>query len=179
MSRTLRLFVASYPPRDVVEGWLAAARKVLPTDVRLNDAEQVHLTLVFLGEHDERELPEIRESIARSIAGFGPLNLRPVDLVMLPERGDPRLIAATTTLPRPLAEIQRRLAQRLALDRSRKSVFLPHFTLARFPGRSMERARRPLAGEGFEMAEIRLMRSRLLPGGAVHETDKAFPLQPD
>jgi 2'-5' RNA ligase len=179
MSRALRLFVAAYPPRSVVERWLAAARDALPADVRLNDAEQVHLTLVFLGEHDERELPDIRESIARSVSGFAPLAVRPVELVMLPERGDPRLIAATTTLPGPLAEIQRRLAQRLAFDRSRKPVFLPHFTLARFPGKSIERASRPLADEEFEMAEIRLMRSRLLPGGAVHETDKAFPLQPE
>lgn len=178
MSRTLRLFVAAYPPRSVVERWLALAREVLPPDVRLTEADQVHLTLVFLGEHDERELPEIRESIARSVAGFGPVVLKPVELVMLPERGDPRLIAATTTLPHPLAEVQRRLSQRLALDRSRKSVFLPHLTLARFPGKSIERMAKPLEAEEFEIAEIRLMRSHLRQGGAVHELDKAFALQP-
>ena len=179
MSRILRLFVAAYPPRPVVEKWLAAAREALPAETRLTEADQVHLTLVFLGEHDERELPDIRESIARSVAGFGPLVLRPLELVMLPERGDPRLIAATTTLPRPLAEIQRRLAQRLALDRSRKSVFLPHLTLARFPGKTIERRTIPLTEQEFSIPEIRLMRSRLRQDGAVHELDKAFPLQPE
>jgi len=178
MSRTLRLFVAAYPPRPVAERLLAAARDLLPAEVRLTEAHQVHLTLVFLGEHDERELPDIRESIARSVAGFGPLVLRPVELVMLPERGDPRLIAANTSLPRPMAEVQHRLAQRLALDRSRKSGFLPHLTLARFPGKPIKRLTAPLTDEEFAIPEIRLMRSRLGQDGALHELDKAFLLQP-
>lgn len=178
MSRSLRLFVAAYPPRGVAERWLAAGAHAVPAGGRKTPAEQVHLTLVFLGDRDERELPVIRESIARSAAGFGPIVLRPAELVMLPEKGEARLIAATTDLPPPLAEIQRRLAQRLALDRSRKSVFRPHFTLARFPGGAVERQTGPLPIEEFQIPEIRLMRSRLRVGGAEHELDKAFPLQP-
>ncbi|MBX3378889.1 MAG: RNA 2',3'-cyclic phosphodiesterase [Phycisphaeraceae bacterium] len=178
MSRLLRLFVAAYPPRPIVERWLEAAREMLPGDVTVGNPEQVHLTLIFLGEHDERELPDIRESIGRSIKGFAPLKLQPRHMIMLPDRGAPRLLAATTDLPAPLAEIQRRLSQRLALDRLRKSVFLPHLTLARFPGRSVERSTRPLPDAPFEITEIRLMRSRLLAGGAIHELDKAFALQP-
>ncbi|MGH7242933.1 MAG: RNA 2',3'-cyclic phosphodiesterase [Phycisphaerales bacterium] len=178
MSRTLRLFVAAYPPRDVAERWLAAAGECLPPDVRLVEPDQVHLTLVFLGDRDERELPAIRESIAKSVTGFGSIALRPIELIMLPERGVPRLIAASITLPRPLAEIQRRLAQRLARDRNQRTEFLPHLTLARFPGKPVERTNRTFEDEEFAISEIRLMRSHLLAAGAVHELDKAFPLQP-
>jgi len=178
MGRVLRLFVAAYPPRSVVEGWLCAARAALPPDVRFTAPEPVHLTLVFLGEHDERELPDIRESIGRSVAGFQPIALKACELVMLPERGMPRLLAAISDLPRFLAEIQRRLAQRLALNRARRSEFMPHFTLARFPGKAVERFSTPLPGEEFVLGELRLMRSRICADGAVHEVDKVFALQP-
>lgn len=178
MGRSLRLFVAAYPPLAAAQRWLEEASTVLPSDVRLTDAPQIHLTLVFLGEQDERSLPEIRESVDRSVHGFGPIALSPGELTTLPMRGAPRLLVMTTDLPPALKEVQRRLAQRLALDPAPRSVFLPHFTLARFPGRSLDRVRHPLDELPFEISETRLMRSRLLPEGAVHQIDKVFPLQP-
>ncbi|MBX3389473.1 MAG: RNA 2',3'-cyclic phosphodiesterase [Phycisphaeraceae bacterium] len=178
MSRTLRLFVAAYPPLPIVEAWLASARSLLPTDVRLSTPEQVHLTLVFLGDREERDLPEIRESIRAATAGIGEAQVEARQLQMLPERGPPRLLAAVTSLPSSLAELQRRLARRLALRSSKRDEFLPHFTLARFPGKSINRRAERLAPEKFVISEIRLVRSRLLSAGAEHESDKAFPLQP-
>lgn len=178
MSRELRLFLAAYPPRSVAERWLDAARELLPMGVRLTEAEQVHLTLVFLGDRDERDLPQIRESIQRACVGFGPITLRATELTMLPARGDPRLLAAMTTLARGLAEVQKRLADRLALEQGNRSEFVPHFTLARFPGKGVARARLPLDDAEFVIEEIRLMRSRLLRDGAHHDLDKAFVLQP-
>lgn len=178
MSRTLRLFVAAYPPLPVVERWLHCARSLLPRDVKFSETASVHLTLAFLGDRDERELPEIRESIRAATAGIGTVQLEPQELRMLPERGPPRLLAAISSLPPRFAELQKRLARRLSLRPARREEFLPHFTLARFPGKAIVRSALPLPLESFEISEIRLVRSRLLSGGAEHETDKVFPLQP-
>ncbi|MBS0189356.1 MAG: RNA 2',3'-cyclic phosphodiesterase [Planctomycetes bacterium] len=176
--RTLRLFVAAYPPVEAAQRWLRAAAAILPPSVRAAPPEQVHVTLVFLGDRDERELPDIRESIARSVTGFSPVACQADRLSMLPERGPPRLLAAMLSVDPGLLEIQRRLAQRLATDRSRKERFLPHATLARFAGRQVERTDQRLVDEPFRIQELRLMRSRLLAGGAEHELDKVFDLHP-
>lgn len=178
MSRTLRLFIAAYPPLPLVEEWLERASSLLPGGVRVSKPEQVHLTLVFLGDRDERDLPEIRDSIRAATSGIMPAHLEAVELRMLPDRGPPRLLAAVASLPPGFAELQRRLARRLALRPVRRDEFLPHFTLARFPGKAIDRLAEPLPPEAFVISEIRLVRSRLLPAGAEHETDKVFPLQP-
>ncbi len=177
MSRSVRLFVAAYPPLDVAGRWLLAAKNILPEKVRLTTEEQVHLTLVFLGEIDERQLPDVKESVERSAAGVPPFVLCAKRMMMLPERGQPRLIAVETDAPAGLLEIQRRLASRLALDRGKKhEAFLPHFTVARFAGAKVERAELEMREEGFQVGEVRLMSSHLRASGAVHEAVKVVRL---
>lgn len=118
---------------------------------RLIPAEQLHLTMVFIGDTRPKEVREVKESVDRSCAGLRAFTLSAGRIVTIPtpeDGGPPRLIAATTDSPPTLLEVQRRLAQRLTKPKKngRRSRFLPHLTLARYQhGETSEAIDQPLA----------------------------------
>ncbi|MBL8758997.1 MAG: RNA 2',3'-cyclic phosphodiesterase [Phycisphaerae bacterium] len=193
-SGMLRLFVAAYPPVERAEALarFAAGSGVLGPGDRPVRPEQVHLTLVFLGSVRGRDVRNVGESIARSVSGVEAFMLKPERLVLLPQRGHPRVLAVETDAPAGLLEVQRRLATRLARPKGDRAPerFLPHLTLARFD----QQAARPdlrsealpvldaATAEAFEVREVRLMSSVLSAvgggggGGARHECVMAVPL---
>src|SRR5262249_14602230 len=132
---------------------------------------QVHMTLQFIGDTGDRELPEVIESVRRSAAGLPPFLLTPERLVTFPDRGPPRLIALETDAPPPLLEAQRRLAQRLARSpRARGGDrFRPHLTLCRFTGSAHPKPLdAPVRLEPFTIDRVVLTRSILKATGAEH-----------
>lgn len=180
----LRLFVALYPPEESRRQLLRALRKLDPPPdarSRVCPLEQVHMTLQFIGDRDERDLPDVVESVERSAAGLPPFHLKPQRLVTFPDRGTPRLIAIETDSPPTLLEIHRRLVQRLARPtrsgRAREDRFRPHLTLLRFTGSARPvPADAPVTLDPFLVSEIVLMRSVLKPTGAEHSVVAQVPL---
>lgn len=184
MSRSAvhRLFVAIYPVEHAATR-LATHGSALhaenPTQFRPVPPELLHMTLLFLGDTQERELPEATESVARSVAGIQPFTLIASTLIGLPDARNPRLVAATTDSPPGLIEVQHRLATRMARNRKdrRPGRFLPHLTIGRFsPGATGTFEAREIPPIAYEVHCVRLMRSVLRPTGAIHAEMGAFPL---
>lgn len=165
----LRLFVAAYPPVESARQMLGALAGGGVPPHRATTAEQVHLTLQFIGETRQDALPEVEESVRRACAGIGPFTLEPTKLISLPRRGPARLVACETSAPAGLLELHRRLARRLSRHARDRDRFLPHLTLCRFSspigGLTLDR---PIAAPAFEVHAIKLMNSHLLASGAVH-----------
>ncbi|MBL8759962.1 MAG: RNA 2',3'-cyclic phosphodiesterase [Phycisphaerae bacterium] len=167
----LRLFIAAYPPPEVVSPLLSAADLLALGSLKPSPPDQVHLTLVYIGDTDERQLDDVIESMHRAAAGFAPISVDVSRLIALPERGAARLIAAELTSPPTLVELQKRLVQRLTRTKpSHDRGFLPHLTLARFPGTGVALDRRAWEppGASFSITDLRLMSSVLATSGAVH-----------
>lgn len=167
-----RLFVAIYPSPQAA-AWLAERAAALRVRARAVPPDQIHMTALFLGDTDDRQLPEVIESIRRSAAGIDPFSLTVLRLITLPQRGPARLIAAETDAPPGLVEIVRRLVTRLARPNQKESSrpYLPHLTLARFGGSGGPRlevevpqADRPT----FGVSHLALMESHLRPDRAEH-----------
>lgn len=175
----LRLFVAIHPPADAVTSLLAMLEEMKLPAHRPTPPEQVHLTLHFIGDTPVTELKSRIESVARSTSGLSSFSLQVRRLIMLPERGPRRLVAAETDRPVTLLELQRRLATRLARTARRKpgDRFRPHLTLCRFrsPAR-IESLDHALAETGFLVDRLTLLRSTLHPDGARHHEVETFPL---
>lgn len=182
MAAPLRLFVALYPPEEARRKMLAALRKLEPAPDarhRVTPLEQVHMTLHFIGDVDERDFEEVAESVRRSAAGLSPFDLIPKRLVTFPDRGQPRLIALETDAPPPLLEIQRRLVHRLARSPRAKTGdrFRPHLTLCRFTASASPRpVDAPVSLPAFRIDSIVLVRSILKPQGAEHSAIQTIPL---
>ena len=174
-----RLFIAAYPPLEVAQSLLDAARPTLPANAKPVAAEQVHLTMLFIGSVRRVEMNELLESVDRAASGRGTCRLTLRTLGVLPETGEPRLLAALGEADGNLLEVQKRLAARLARLRPKaeRDRFLPHLTLARFaPASSLlpETAIEPIA---WTIRELRLMDSHLRPSGAVHTLVHTSPLE--
>lgn len=171
MKPSRRLFVAVYPPPEAARAMLDALRTLTPPPApyRPVPAEQVHLTLQFIGDTPERDLADVEESVRRSASGVGAFALHPARLLTLPRKGHPRLIAAETDSPASLLELQRRLAGRLARRPRPHQMFLPHLTLCRFD--ETEQAATidaPITIAPFQVSAVALVQSLLRPSGAQH-----------
>ncbi len=167
----LRLFVAAYPPLGLAREMVARATAMDLPRHRATPAEQVHLTLQFIGEREAGEVAAVLESVRRSAAGLTAFTLGAIRLMTLPRRGAARLVAAEISSPPALLELHRRLAHRLAREPRERAGdrFTPHMTLLRLgsaaPGLGVDL---PLNLEPFEVREVLLMKSWLRPDGAVH-----------
>lgn len=173
----MRLFVAAYPAAGSARAMLDLLRQLDLPEHRAVSPEQVHMTLQFIGDTDSRQLDGVMQSVERAAAGIAPFDLTPRELVCLPARGDPRLVALATDAPPGLLEMQRRLAARLARNPRDRQRFLPHFTLCRFRADAeVWRVRRDAPLAAFPVRAVRLMESVLRPEGAQHREVARFDL---
>ncbi len=178
----LRLFVAVYPPAGVVEAALARLGALALPVHRPTPPGQIHLTLQFIGEVPAGKVGEVVESVTRSASGIEPLVLTARRIISLPGRGVARVVALETDAPPALLELQRRLAHRLARpprDRS-GDRFLPHLTLARFPGAGVRglAVNEPADLGSFPINRVSVMSSVLSAAGASHREELGIDLGP-
>lgn len=177
----LRLFVGIYPPHEICRLMLGALDELDLPAHRRTPPEQMHMTLQFIGDVLRKNLNATIESIERASSGLNTFELSTQSLIRLPKRGPARLIAMETDCPATLSELQRRLAARLAgKPRLRAGDrFRPHLTLCRFQTPSRVNPLEPgLDWVTFVVTQVVLMRSELLPTGAVHHEVETFPLIP-
>ncbi|HVR27914.1 MAG TPA: RNA 2',3'-cyclic phosphodiesterase [Thermoanaerobaculia bacterium] len=193
----MRLFVAFEIP-DRVRGGIAgradALRASLPP-ARWVRGDQLHLTLVFLGEVEERRLSEIEAALAPVFAATSTLRLRLGESGTFPPERPARVAWIGVEAEQDLPALERRVRAALedVLGRAGRVVggtgpgveerpYHTHVTLAR-PRRPGGRAaiaafRQGLAGLTGEWAEPRavLMESRLGGSGSRYEVRQAYPL---
>ena len=164
-----RLFVAVWPPEEVIEHVRSLRRKD-QRGIRFIPPENWHTTLRFLGEAGEHEVAAALDEIDRGdqpppVARLGPA----VDVI-----GGRALVIPVTGLDE-LARFVERATKHLG-EPPRKR-FVGHLTLARCArgARMPEVLGTPFADE-FPVAEIALVQSRLEPTGARYETLATWPV---
>jgi 2'-5' RNA ligase len=181
----VRLFVALQIPSTVRKNlaeFLAALRALssLPRWVR---AENLHVTLKFIGEMQAEKLGDLRTALSGVHSGRAvKLDFR--WLGFFPNEKRPRVfwagIEASGNLVTLASDIDRAL-EKLGIP-GEKRAFSAHLTLARFepPGLPeilraaiQENAKREFGSVAAE--EFYLIESKLKPGGAEYTTLEAFP----
>lgn len=145
-------------------------------------AEQLHLTLKFIGEVDGSKLLDIDDALKEIILPKFSLCLKGVGT--FPPRGTPRILWAgidhverTTALRN---SIERVLA---AVDIPRdKKKYTPHLTLARLRNCPIKHLQQFLAGNAFlqtdefPVVNFHLYSSKLTKKGALHTIESSYPL---
>jgi 2'-5' RNA ligase len=190
-SQAIRAFVAIALPPELKDG-LSELQEQLrqrlhhPPAFRWTEAGQVHLTVKFLGHLLPEIVPQLRENLAKAVAGFSPFELSAASLGFFPDQRKPRVcwvgIEGDLTV---LQSLQENVdgATEPWVPREKKT-FAPHLTLAR-----VKQADRALAEQlaavpetlwrcrigNWRVTELDLMQSELLPQGARHTQLAALP----
>jgi 2'-5' RNA ligase len=184
----MRTFIAIEVPSEVKSA-LAALQTELRragADVSWTGPENIHLTLRFLGEVDERRIGEVEEVCVASAAEFQPFTLRLNDTGVFPNARQPRIlwVGLAGAIERA-GEVRKRLDEGLALigfEREEKD-FRPHLTIGRIKSNRKTRELLALADASqvpalsFVVTEIVLMKSELHPAGSRYTPVARAPLQ--
>jgi 2'-5' RNA ligase len=185
----LRLFLAFDLPeehRAEIGRRAGRVKKELPA-ARWVPAENLHLTLAFLGETEPERVEGLIGAVRPAFADFRPLELAVAGGGTFPPNRPARVAWVGIEGPPELMAVQRRVAgaatETLGLKPERRP-FHPHVTLAR-PRRSWNRraserfagAFEGRVGEPFTVAEGVLYRSDLTPRGAIYTVVERFALR--
>lgn len=184
----LRLFLAFDLPeehRSELRRRLGRAKKDLPA-ARWVPAENLHLTLAFLGDTDLARVGELADAVRPAFAASEPFELALGGGGTFPPERPARVAWVGIQGPPELMAVQRRVARAAeeTLDlKPERRPFHPHVTVARprkpWNRRATERfvgVFDGALGAPFTVEEGVLYRSDLTPRGAVYTVVERFPL---
>ena len=170
----MRAFVAVSPPPEVREAVAERARGLRHEgDVRWLPPENVHLTLKFLGKVTEEALAAVSAALDGVCRGHSPFEVGLAGFGAFPSRERAKVVwaavgAGSAELESLAAEIESVL-EPLGLSREQRP-YLPHATVGRARGRPARLPDTDVTGEplSFPVRSVELVRSRILPSGAVY-----------
>lgn len=184
----MRLFIAiaiNGPPLEGLKGFLAFAQG-LDLPVKWAPPENIHLTMVFLGETREEQLTNLKAALKMGTHGIRPFELEVGKLGAFPNPKKPKTLFADVVKGReaveglfecmagPLANAGFKLEDR---------KFHPHVTLGKVREESLpldmwERLKKacPPSLGSLGVERIQLMESRLTPRGSIYKVVETYPL---
>ena len=188
MLKRHRIFIAINLPADIKKYLAGFEKKWTDLPAKWVGAENLHITLVFLGDVTDQELGEVcmavKEVIVRqkvfdinlSTIGYGPDGKLP-----------PRMVWASGPKNKDLSLLKKDLEEVLLGKvnfKPEERTFSPHITLARistFLWRQIEPEERPDVNENidinFTVESIEVMESELKRGGPQYNIIESYQLQ--
>jgi len=152
-------------------------------DFRVTSAEQLHLTIVFIGEVDEARVASVERALVQPI-GIAPFTLELGGCGTFPSSGRPRVLwLGVSRGAQELGELHRVVSDRLEtveIPRERRP-YHPHLTIGRWRDGAPQSIRQACPPDQWSVSarvdHLTLFRSRLSPHGAEHEAIGRTALQ--
>ncbi len=176
----IRTFISIDLPEGIKEGISGLQGRLKQDECHIGwvRPEAIHLTLKFLGEIDEKGIPEIESAIRRATKGFIPFYLRIMSLGVFPDIKRPRIIwlginEEGDNLLRLQSRIEKEM-EKIGHPREERG-FKPHLTIGRVRDPyglkglidAIESEKEVELG-GFKAEEVLIMRSDLRPEGPIY-----------
>lgn len=176
----IRLFIAVPIPEEI-QDQLHAMGRSLP-GAKPVPAEQIHLTLRFIGEVEGSMFKDIREALAEINSTAFSMAVQGVG--HFPPRGKPRVLWAGVVPAEPLIKLKRKIDTSLISCRigADPRKYSPHITIARLNNPPMQRIASFLAGNAFlrfdefQVDSFLLFSSKLSNKGALHRVEAEYHL---
>ncbi len=176
-----RLFIALDLPSEVKQQLLQLPRAY--SGARWQSLEQLHLTLVFIGDVDKSQVPELLEALKQVHAE--PLHLSLKGVGYFGSARYPRVLFAEVEKNPALNKLQKQVFNALAglgLDLEKRK-YHPHVTLARLERTPYESVGQFLETEAlfktdsFHLEQFHLYSSRQTRTGSEYRIESSFPLK--
>jgi 2'-5' RNA ligase len=180
MSKTIRTFIAIEIPKTVISKIreLQDVIKAYGFKIRWVRAENIHLTLKFLGDIEEIKINEIAKAVSKAVEKYSPISLKAKGIGVFPGIKRPRVLwVGLSGQLEALVKLQQTLDENLiALGFSREErPFKGHLTMGRIKDKIDVKklgdalmAFRRFESETFTADQIILYKSELTPSGAVY-----------
>jgi 2'-5' RNA ligase len=186
ISLTHRLFIAiALPPAAIEEigSFINRMPTMAGSNVRWTPKENVHLTLLFMGDTPTDRIPRIREQLDEAASNSSPFSLRLGETGAFPSLHAPRILwVGLQGEVHKLMQLQGRIegAMRTIYFEPERRPFTPHITVGRAMrdlehqyagdvGFSWRRASAPSAHAEIPITEVQLIRSRFQTVGVSYE----------
>jgi RNA 2',3'-cyclic 3'-phosphodiesterase len=182
----MRLFLGLPIPPELAQALTRLTRAIELPKGRRTAPENLHLTLVFLGEVAEPTLPSIERELSE--LNFAPFPLKLTSLNTFPRAG---VLVAEVEPTRPLLHLQAKVAVATARcgfppkdpEDPEAHPYHPHLTLARFHGllrlNQSQHTLPPSLLRSFTADTVNLYRSHSTPTGSRYEILKSRPSIPN
>jgi 2'-5' RNA ligase len=151
-------------------------------------ADNIHLTLKFIGEIPQAAVKNLSEAASQAVAGLAPFTIRIEQTGAFPVHGSPRVLwIGVNDFEGKLAKLQTRLedeAERLGFKKEARA-FHPHITLARLRkpqhARTLATIHKSIEFEAveFTIGELLVIRSELSSEGSKYSTISRHRLMSD
>ena len=185
----MRCFIAFEVPEDFQEslGGIQAKLRAAGADVKWALARSIHLTVKFLGDVRDEDVPKTCDVMSAVAAAARPMELSIRGLGTFPPGGTPRVVWAGLTgdvepLVTLVASLERGIADAVGIAPEARP-FHPHLTVGRVrSARGADRLLKALASAGpadvgtFTADELVLFMSELTREGPVHTPMARAPL---
>ena len=183
----LRCFIAIEIPETIKKSIadIIDTLKKSGSDIKWVPNENIHITLQFLGETEESLIPDIKEALYKILAPYSPFYIKIAGVGCFPSEKRPRVIWVGLEESQALRNLYKDIATEMVKFGYQKEErgFTPHVTIGRVKSnRNMGELLRRLEEfkvadfPGFEVQNIRLMKSELKPSGAKHYCLAEIPI---
>ena len=182
----MRTFVAVFPPPEVREALVGAARELpVAGPVRWVRPENVHLTLKFLGDVSKEDLLDrVAEALGAVCGRHEPFEAEPSAFGAFPSVKRARILWAGidrgSDRLRALAEDVESSMEPLGFE-SEDRAYMPHLTLGRARARPvvLEAVETPFTVPNFTVRNMELVQSVLGGAGVTYSSLATYPLSED
>ena len=176
-----RIFLAINLPNKVKTELLRYKERWPALPARWTTPENLHITLMFLGNTSDKELKEIQKNAGGIATRHKAFSFSLSQIVYEPQKKQPRMICAKGTMSKELMSLQKDLAR--ALGYQEEHPFSLHITLARlneWEFRRIEPEERPIIDEEISLtipvSSFEIMESTLKRGGAKYSVIESIAL---
>jgi RNA 2',3'-cyclic 3'-phosphodiesterase len=186
MKRTFIAVDISDEARQKAASYINGLRRVFQQlRVGWERPEKLHLTLKFLGDVNESRLEEVQQTVGEIARAHDAFRMTLSHTGRFPPKGDPKILWIGAHDEGRLGMIASQIDKELTPlgFEPEKRKFSPHLTIARLrePRLSARLAALHVENDfepvGFEVREIVIYESELLPKGSIYTQVAAFPLE--
>lgn len=184
----MRLFIAIELPEEIKKFLAELTSFNSPIDgVNIVQKENFHITLKFLGEVEEKIIPDLISTLKFLSREFSDFKLKITTPGVFPDKIKPRVIWIGTENIDELRRLAKRIDEEISIlgFQREEREFKSHITLARVKNHRngkyfFEKILKKFSEKSFdfqfEVKEFVLMKSTLTPKGSIYSVLERFPL---